>query len=95
MSNFKLKWLDKLSKKVKNLSGEYSASEMFDEKFMRTHTRFSSFEEMLNCSWFTQEFKDIPEEDRNYFVAESTDFKNRDEMKNAGWADLIKRKISL
>lgn len=95
MSNFKFKWLDELSKKVKNLSGTYDANEMFDEKFMRNNTRFSSFNEMISYSWFEQDFKDIPEEEWNYFVKETTNFKNRDEMKGAGWKDLIKRKLAL
>lgn len=62
----KIKWLDwlqktlnKLEKNVKKISWIHNMSEICDDKFMKKYTNFSSFDEMLSYSWFTQDFQDI------------------------------------
>jgi hypothetical protein len=80
------KLMKDLEKNIKKeVDGEYTSSEMFNDSFMQTNTRFSSFEEFTTKSPYNWEehtghIQEIDDKELDDFIDEFTDFPNWDGM---------------
>lgn len=97
-----VKGLDKLERNLRDLQRRARAldgthgvplNDLLSPAFMRRHTRFSSFEAMLDASpWTVETAKDflaMPDEPWDHFVRGNTPFKGWKDMQAAGgreWA---------
>ncbi|MDL0123108.1 hypothetical protein [Halobacterium salinarum] len=78
---------------------EVPMEEIFPSEFMRDHTDFDSFDELLEESQWdveTQEdFRAIPDEPFDEYIAETTDFQDWDEMYRTGGKQWMKKELGL
>lgn len=78
--------LGQFQKNLKNVSGQHKVSfaEIFDSKFMRKYTNFSSFEQFLESGNFVvnsqKDFEAIPDADMDIHVRKVTRFSSWKEM---------------
>lgn len=83
MSDISLK---QFQKNLKNVSGQHQVSfgEIFDSKFMRKYTNFSSFDDFLKAGNFIvnsqKDFEAIPDADMDNHVRKVTRFSSWKEM---------------
>jgi len=90
---------DELQSQLESLSGEHSIpiSELFDKRFMQTHTDAESFEAFLDKSpWSveTQEdFKSIPEDKWDDYVESNTVFKDWEAMLSTAFREWISQEL--
>jgi len=88
MIRVKTTGLDQLQKNLKALEGtqEVPIGKLFPPEFMRRHTNYGSFEEMLDASPFEVEsaddFKAIPDREWDEFVQAGSSF--------SSWAAMMK-----
>lgn len=93
------KQLDKISKAAKDLEGTQSVdiSLLLTSKFLRKHSRFSSFSELLEAGNFQvnsqEEFEAIPESDFDEHIRKTTDFSSWEKMLEAASEEYILEKI--
>ena len=91
--SFKITGLDDLQKNLQNLadkaeglSGEHQVSfeDLFVEDFMKSNTKFASFNGLLDESPFTvdtpEDFEAIPDAEFDTYVAEVTEFESWEDM---------------
>lgn len=92
--------LRKLQENLAKLSGEHSvpASELFHPAFMRRHTRYDSFDSMLDASPIplpsSRNLEAITGEDWDDFVHRSTEFENWQDMKKAAAMEWARRQLA-
>lgn len=93
--------LERLQRNAERLDGENSVplAELFDPTFMRTHTEFTSFEEMLEESpWEIEtqdDFEAIPEPEFDVFVREHTGFTSFEEMQQVAGNEWVRRELEI
>jgi hypothetical protein len=91
------KQLKQMEKAAKELDGtqEVPFSELFTDSFLKKHTTFSSFEEFENQEIFNkyQTIEEIPDDEMDHFVAETTNFSNWDEMLGKAGTEYAVRKL--
>lgn len=89
--------LQDLRRRAENLSGNVPMRELLTPDFLRSHSRFNSIEEMFEASGFKVEtqddFKNIPDEPWDEFIAKETTFPNWKEMLIAAGGEYAKRKF--
>jgi len=77
--------LNKLGQKAESLSGEVGFDVLFNPQFMREHTDFATFEDLLSSGGWdvknTTDFEAIPEDEFNSHISKHTKFSNWEEMK--------------
>ncbi len=78
-----LKQMEKAAKELSQTK-QVSFDKLFSASFMRKYTSFSSIDEFLNAGGFdaqSQEaFEAIPEEELDKYIANTTNFKNWEDM---------------
>lgn len=92
-TSFRITGLNELQKKLKKLNSDIdeiakeravSFDELLPPSFMRKHTQFSSFKEMVEKSPFkvesAEDFKKLPDAERDPYVRAKTSFSNWQEM---------------
>jgi hypothetical protein len=93
--------LEDLQAKAHELDGTHQipADELFSSQFMRRHTRFCSFGEMVAASGFkvesTEDFAAIPDQDWDQFIRQETSFPNWAAMQEAAGEEWVARKMGL
>lgn len=106
--SFKIEGLDQLSRKLKDLEAraraldgthQVRAEEMFTHDFMRRHTPFRTFSEMVRASGFTvesaEDFAAIPDQDWDTFVRQATSFSSWEAMQAAAGREWVAAKMGL
>ena len=82
---------DNLSKMSKTDS--LSFDELFTSDFMFKHTDYSSFDEFLSASGFTQSFEDIPDDDWDIYVSQHSSFTSWEEMVDNAVEQYVSKKL--
>lgn len=78
--------LQELADKAEKLSGEHEVSfdELFVDEFMTKHTKFSSFNELLDASPFevnsAEDFEAIPDAEFDQYISQVTNFDSWESM---------------
>lgn len=106
MSSFKIQGFDKLEKELKQLqknakklsnTKQVSFKELFPNSFMKKYTSFSSMEELLDKSGFdvksTEDFKAIPADLLDKYIASNTKFKSWEEMLEKATSQYAMKKL--
>jgi len=94
-----LSGLRKLEQNMRTLSGtqRVALTEILSPAFMRAHTRFSSFENMLEKSPFTvktaEDFRAIPDAEWEAYVRRSTKFTSWEAMQKQAGAEWVKARL--
>ncbi|MDD2229945.1 MAG: hypothetical protein PHY48_11090 [Candidatus Cloacimonetes bacterium] len=94
-----VKKLDSIARKAEQLNGEHSVpiNDLFTAQFMRSNTRFSSINEMLEAGGFNidsqADLKEVPNDDLDCLVRKETDFNNWDEMLHAASEQWISKQL--
>lgn len=94
-----IKELKKMQENLKNMDGErsYSFKEIFNDDFMKEHTKFSSISDFLESSgldFSSQEaFRNVDITKLDAYIAENSDFSSWEEMKSAAGTFLVKRNL--
>jgi len=102
----KITGLDKLQRQLKqmgraarNLHGthEVQMSELFPLAFMRKHSRYSSFDALLDASGFTvntkEDFEAIPDDEFDAYIRSVTNFRDWQSMLTAGTEAYVAKKL--
>jgi hypothetical protein len=93
--------LDNLAKRAEQLHGSHDIPlrELLTPSFMAACSRFAAIDEMLDASGFkiesADDFKAIPESERNAFVKNNTSFDGWQDMLRAAVAEWSKKKLGL
>lgn len=96
---FDLSGLERLQKNLKRINGSHDIpiSELLTPQFMRGHTRFGSFEEMLSASpWkveTTEDFGAIPNAEWDAFIRRETRFSSWTEMQKLAANEWVKNEL--
>lgn len=104
----KITGLDEFTRKLKNLERQVQSldgihnipvTELFPPEFMRRHTDFDTFGEMVDASGFKiesqEDFRNIPDQEWDDFVAERTRFLNWKDMMGAAGKAWASKKLRL
>jgi len=92
------KKLDDMKKKAEKLNGEHSVplDELLDSSFMRQHTSYTSFDELLQDGGYSvesqEDFESIPDDEFDRHVQKHTSFNDWQEMREAAAGDWLKKK---
>lgn len=95
------KQLEKMEKGAKKLEGEHSIplDELFTPSFMRKHTSFSSFDELLEAGGFQvesqEDFEEIPDEVFDKHIAKTTRFKSWEDMLQEATSNYVSKTLGL
>jgi hypothetical protein len=105
--SFKITGLDEVKNKLKKitdaaqaLDGEQvSIPELLTDSFIKTHTNLKSAQELFDQSGFKidspDDFKAIPDEEWDKYIASVSGFNNWKEMLKSATAEYLKRKMGL
>lgn len=77
------KELDNMARKAKELEGQRTVdlSELFNNKFMISNTKFSSFDDFAEASKFDwSDIEAIPEVELDIFISKTSSFSSWEEM---------------
>ena len=89
--------LKNLDEKEKDGKLEISFEELFYDKFMREHTSFKTFDELLKKSGFKveneEDFKNIPDDEWDIFIKENTKFESWQEMQSEAGAKYVSNQL--
>lgn len=95
--------LDRLSRNAKELDGthEVPITELLTESFMNKHSRFASFDELISGSGLVkgsetitaEDFKAIPQDKWDIWIAESTDFSDWNALIRSAGNEYIERRM--
>ena len=91
--------LDDLGRRARNLNGAHEVPlvELFPPEFVRSHSTFDSFENLLEASGFKvesqQDLEAIPDDEWDVFIASHTTFLNWHEMLQAATAQWAKVRL--
>lgn len=95
------KKINAFADKIESLKGQHNVktSELFTEKFVQHHTKFTSFEEMLDAGGFhfntQEEFDNLPTENLDVFTREISSFKSWKDFVQAAVVEWAKKKIRI
>jgi len=90
--------LDDMKKRAKELDGEHNVSfdELFDSSFIRQHTAYTSFEELLEDGGYSietqEDFEAIPDNAFDRHIQENTSFNSWQDMQEAAAGSWLKKK---
>lgn len=91
------KRFDELAKNASELNGthEVLSSELFSQSFMLEHTnrKFSSFDNFVTAKFGDMAFKDIPDDEFDQWVKESTDFDSWKDMQESAGESYVTKKL--
>jgi hypothetical protein len=93
--------LENIERNARKLDGEneVALTELFDPPFMREHTEFTSFDELLEASpWEVEtqdDFKTIPEQELDLFIREHTAFTSYKEMHQVAGNQWVRKELNL
>ena len=91
--------LEEIARRAQQLGGTYDLNEILAGDFMRKHTRFSTFTEMLNASRWkgatADQFRAIPDAEWDAYVRQVTKFRSWSEMLNKAGEEYAARKLGL
>lgn len=93
--------LKKLSSKMKELDGTHSVSmgELLNSGFISKHTRFVDLNELFKAGGFEfeteDEFKAIPQEKVDAFIAKESQFNDWQSMIQAAGGEWVKKQLEL
>ena len=93
------KRLKELAESSKRLAGQHniSLSELFNESFLLSYTRFKSVADMFEKSGYKvisqDDFKAIPEDKWDNFIRSHTQFQNWKEMQQKAVMEWAKKKL--
>ena len=103
---FKVEGLDKLQKQLEQMqraaralhgTHEVKLNELFPSGFMLKHSKFSSFDALLNASGFTvntkEDFEAIPDNEFDEYIRSVTTFCNWQSMLCAGTEAYVAKKM--
>ena len=97
MNNFNR--FNEFSRNLNRLQGEVPFSELLPPKFMVRFTNFTSFDDLLAKSGFkvdtVEDFVNIPDRERDAFIASTTRFANWDEMQQKAFEEYAQRKLGI
>jgi len=91
--------LEELQRKAKDLQGKQGVSfaELFPSEFIRKHTDYESFENLLDASGFNlesqEDFEHIPDEEWDTFIKTHSRFATWKEMLRIAGQEYIARKM--
>ena len=86
---------------AEELDGEHEVpmGEMFPDDFMQEHTEFENVDQLFEESQWDvesqEDFRAIPDEPFDEYIAETTDFKDWDEMYSAAGGEWASRELGL
>ena len=108
MGKIRVDGLENMHKKLKQMEKnanalskkkEVSFSELFTIAFMKEHSKFTTFDELLDASPFrvenSEDFAAIPDDEFDEYVASVTDFDNWGEMRETATHDYISSQLGL
>lgn len=90
---------DEFKKKLEaasKISDTVSFGELFNESFMRNHSKFSDFEELVKFGGYStdaEEFKKIPDDEFDKFIKANTDFDSWKDMQQAAANEWMAKKL--
>ena len=92
--------LDDLFKHLqKQTNGFASYDELFNESFIKRHSKYNSWKELFESGGFKCETDDdidtIDESQFNEFLSNNTDFKSWVDMKNKAELELAKKRLGM
>jgi hypothetical protein len=90
------KKLNNMAKKAKELDGEHEVKlvDLFDNKFMSTNTRFSSFNDFADASKFDwSDIEGIPEDELDKFIDQNSSFTSWDDMRTTASKNFVAKKL--
>lgn len=93
--------LEDLGRRARELEGvnQVRLVDLFPPAFIRGHSRFGSFENLVEASGFKVEsqrdFEDIPDDEWDAFIAAHTTFSNWHDMLQAATAQWAKSRLGL
>lgn len=93
--------LEELQRRAEKLGEKEQVSfeEFFSPRFMRRHTEFDSIDAMLDASEWKieslEDFRAIPDESWDEFVANNTRFETWEQMFGAAEEQYVKRQLDL
>lgn len=91
--------LERLKKNLESLGNTKSVTlvELMNPVFVAAHSKFSDLESLFNASGFkvesAEDFKAIPDDEWDAFIAANTDFSDWKEMQERAHADWVKSRI--
>ena len=104
--DFEIKGLDKLEKQLDQMAknaeelgkkNTVTFSELFTDSFIKSHSKFSSFDELAVAGNFdvssTEAFEAISDKDWNDWITQSTDFSNWTEMQQTAGLEFAKGQL--
>lgn len=95
------KSLERMQKQAESLSGTHSVDlkELLTDRFMREHTRFSSFDQFLKAGGFVvnskSDFEAIPDDVFDEYVSKSTNFRSWKDMLDTATQAYVDRRLGL
>lgn len=90
------KYLKQLQKNANDLNGtsDVRFDQMFTDKFMNKHTKFSTLNQFAEASNFDfNDFDNIPQEKLDDFVNQNTNFNDWNQMISEGMSNYIDNKL--
>lgn len=90
--------LDRMQKGIESIPGKVSLDEILTNDFMQSHTKFHSFDELLQAGGFgttTEEFEAVPDDVFDAYISENTDFKSWQEMHDSAFEKYLSSKLGL
>lgn len=93
--------LNQLEKSAKKLNGTHTVplSELFTRSFMTRHTKFQTFEELLETGGFvvntTEDFEAIPDDVLDDHISKNTDFSSWSDMSSKAASAYVLNKLRL
>jgi hypothetical protein len=88
-----------LAKRAQDLDGTHSVKlrDLFTPAFIQSHTKHSSFDDWFKASHFKvespEDFKAIPDQEKDDYVRSTTDFPSWAEMHEAAGAEYFRSKL--
>lgn len=79
-----------------NIGDTVSLGELFTESFMRNHSKFSDFEELVKFGGYStdaDEFKKIPDDEFDKFIKANTDFNSWEDMQQDAANEWMAKKL--
>lgn len=99
MDDFKRE-LDKMAEESEKLNGTYvTFEELFPKYFMKRHSDFETFNELLDAGGYNvetqEEFEALPQEEWNDYIKKVTDFTDWQEMLTEAGTRYAGRRLGL
>lgn len=90
--------LDQLQEDLGPMPYKVNLYEILNDSFMKSHTKFHSFNEFLSSGGFgttTEEFESVPEKVLDAYVQKNTDFNSWQELYESASNEYVSEKLGL